>query len=51
MLKGLREHQEQLTQAHLVNMPRHPPDSIERILSYDEPTPVLGKVFWTWLQM
>ncbi|KAK2517681.1 hypothetical protein Q9233_012937 [Columba guinea] len=22
-------------------MPRHPPDSIERILSYDKPTPVL----------
>lgn len=50
MLNGLREHQEQLTQAHLVDMPTQPPESIEEILRYDEPTPVLGKVFWTWLQ-
>ena len=50
MLEGLREHQEQFRQAHLVIILRPPPDSIEEIFRYDKPSPVLGEVVWTWLQ-
>lgn len=50
MLEGLRAHQEQFTQAHLVNIPRPPPDSIEEIFRHDQPSPVPGEVVWTWLQ-